>query len=159
MYLLGKSLNEYVNVITLPLAVWIVWSIVSFIINLAFAPAVKNAGVGGMGADVTALMIVGVVALIGLVVNVLAGIWIGWRTVTIIHGSYGHAAVAGVIAAAVNSAVTFILVIISGVFTGDLLAAVVSAIIGAVFGFIVGAIIAIILAAIGVFIASVMGKR
>ncbi len=159
--IMGKSWNDYIKVITLPLAVWILWDLASFVVGIVFASQFTAAV--AEGADATgAAVIIMVMGLVGLLVYAIAGLWIGWNTVKMIKGSYIEAAVAAIIAAVIATVVSVVLGIISSVIAGGvagLATMLVGLLITGVIGLILACVIVVILAVIGVFIAKMMGKR
>jgi hypothetical protein len=158
--IMGKSWNDYIKVIKLPLAVWIFWDIAYFVIITLFPWAMGGAAAGGAVDTGTAGMLL-IVSLSGLLAYLTAGFLIGWNTVKIIRGSYIEAVIAATIVAVISTIISFILSIISSVITGGvvgLMAALLVLAAGGILGLVITGVIAIILALIGVFVAKMMMK-
>jgi len=131
---LGKTPQEYYEAVKLPLAVLIAWSVIGFLAMLV------SPWLG---------LITGP---IGLLLGIVAPLYVGWTMVKRHAGDLLQALVAGVIlgaiTSAVNGALQVILVLISPTAFGAVVGAGVVAI-GAVVGIIIGGIIAAILSLIG----------
>ncbi len=164
--IMGKSINDYIKVVKLPLAVWIFCDLVEFAVGMIFAneiAAVQAAGPVPAAVAVTpGVLIAAIVGLVWIAISILIGVWIGWRTLTVIRGAYRHAALAAIIAVAINIAVSFALGIVSLVITPSALGiavAIVRLIESAILGFVVWGAIAIIMAVIGMFVARKMKRK
>ena len=163
--ILGKSLNDYIKVITLPVAVWFVWRLISLGATVMLLGGLNAAMAGGgtpagAGAALGVLGIAMVLGLVGLAIEVFMGAWIGWRTVTVLKGSYPHAVVSALLAAVITTVIAVVLGFISNVLMGsDIATVMVGLLITAVIGFVVAVIELGILAVIGVFVAGMMKKK
>ncbi|MEM4389667.1 MAG: hypothetical protein QXG98_03310 [Candidatus Micrarchaeia archaeon] len=131
---LGKTPQEYYEIIKLPLAVLVVWSVVEFLVALAIPPLVF------------------VVAPISLILALIAGLYVGWMMVKRAGGGAIQALIAGAALGVVANAVSGALSVIASLLRGGVFEAGV-AVVGTLIGIIVGGIIEAVLAAIGALVA------
>jgi hypothetical protein len=136
----GKTLSEYYEVVKLPLAVLIIWSVISFLVLLALQPLQPIAG------------------LIGLALLIIAGLYVGWAMVKNQAGGILQATAAGVGLGAISSAVSGVLNIIAAIIQPSAFGPVAElagggivalTVVGAVIGVIAGAVVGGVLSLIG----------
>jgi len=160
--ILGKSINDYIKIVTLPVAVWLLWDILMFVVGIIFAAQIAAAATAGGAAAATGagLGMLGMLAILGIfgwLLYLAIGLWIGWRTVKSFRGNLPQAVVAGLAVGIINIAFVLVLNIFSAVITGQF-ASIIFAILGAIIGGVISLVVVAVLAAVGAFIAQMMKK-